>query len=90
MHKSVSYISSLRNLLSRLPVIRVVNNGLDFILFYFIFYINNLLHGSWWKTVVATFVTTYKGSILTSIKEMKNENEKKRKKKENEIQKKSN
>ena len=31
----------------------------------FFFYINNLLHSAWWQTVVATFVTTYRGSTLT-------------------------
>ena len=31
----------------------------------FFFYINNLLHSARWQTVVATFVTTYRGSTLT-------------------------
>ena len=33
--------------------------------FFFFFLINNLLHGARWQTIVATFVTTYKGSTLT-------------------------
>ena len=47
---------------------------LDIILFFF--YINNLLHGVWRQTVVATFVTTYRGSILTG--KLKEKEKKKR------------
>ena len=39
--------------------------------FFFFYLFNNLLHGARWQTVVATFVTTYKGSTLTWKRERK-------------------
>jgi len=53
-----------------------LNHFLDIDLFFF--YINNLLHDMHRQTMVATFVTMYRGSILTGKLRKRKEKEKER------------
>ena len=56
------------------------SNAVSNLLFLFILKINNLLHGACRQTVVATFVTTYKGPKLHEKERKKKEKKRKERK----------